>query len=37
MSMESFPPEMHTAILSPGSISSYRFTAAIKGFQMDLR
>ena len=37
ISMESLPPEMHTAILSPGLISSYSRTAFIKGRQMGLR
>ena len=35
--MESFPPEMQTAIRSPGTISSYRLTAAMKGFHSSLR
>ena len=37
LTMESLPPEMHTAIRSPGDTSSYRFTAAIKGFHRVLR
>ena len=37
MHMESLPPEMQTAILSPGWISSYRFTAVMNGVHSSFR
>ena len=33
--MESFPPDMHTAILSPGCTSSYSFIALVNLHHMD--
>ena len=36
-SMESLPPDTHTAIRSPGAISSYCRMARMKGRQMGLR
>ena len=36
MSMESLPPEMHTAIRSPGAMSSYCLMAVMNGVQSPL-
>lgn len=36
MSMESFPPEMHAAMRSPGAMRSYCLTAVMNGVQSPL-
>ena len=36
MSMESFPPEMHAAMRSPGAMRSYCLMAVMNGVQSRL-